>query len=192
MVPDDGLADHLRPFAPALSVLLVFGMFVVAAGVWPPFFAVESGSMEPHLERGDLVFVTAPEHYSPGVATDAGVVTLRAAGDYRRLGSAGDVIVFAPPSRAGSPVIHRAHLHVERGENWYDDADADYLPRSVDDCEELANCPAPHDGYVTKGDANAYYDQTGGLAPVRASWIRGKAQAAIPWVGHLRLFLVGV
>jgi signal peptidase len=192
MISRDGFTKHLRTLAPALSVLLVFCLFVAAAGVWPPFFAVESGSMEPHLERGDLVVVTAPDRYAPGAATDAGVVTRDTAGDYRRLGLAGDVIVFAPPSRVGSPVIHRAHFYVERGENWYDDANADYLPRSIDDCAELANCPAPHAGYVTKGDANSYYDQTGGLAPVRASWIRGKAQAAIPWMGHLRLFLAGI
>ena len=191
MAASNERSDWLATVAPALTVLVVFGLVVAVSGVWPPFVAVESGSMEPHLERGDLVYLTASERYAPESATAAGVVTRATAVDYRRLGGRGDVVVFAPPSRGGSPVIHRAQFHVERGENWYDEADADFLPASVDGCDELAHCPAPHAGYVTKGDANPYYDQAGELAPVRPSWLRGKAQTAVPWVGHLRLALAG-
>lgn len=181
----------LRRIAPALAVLLGFALVVGAAGTWPPFVAVESGSMEPHLERGDLVYVTATDRYAPASASDAGVVTHAAASASHRLGARGDVVVFTAPSRMGSPVIHRAHLRVERGENWYDEANPDYLPTSVDSCGDLAHCPAPHDGYITKGDANAHYDQAGRFTVVRSAWLRGKGQAVLPWVGHLRLLLAG-
>ncbi|AUV82970.1 S26 family signal peptidase [Salinigranum rubrum] len=181
-------AERLRSVAPALAVLLVFSLVLAASGVWPPFVAVESGSMEPHLERGDLVYVTATERFAP--PSGAPVATHAAAAEYRRLGARGDVLVFDSPSHEGL-VIHRAHLRVDRGENWYDEADSEYLPASVDSCRELAHCPAPHDGYVTKGDANDYYDQAGGMAVVREAWITGKGQAAVPWIGHLRLLLAG-
>ncbi|GKZ13081.1 Signal peptidase I-like protein [Haladaptatus sp. T7] len=45
----------------------------------------------------------------------------------------------------------------------------------ADDCEELPNCPAPHAGFITKGDHNGEYDQVyrgiGGpmSAPVKSS-----------------------
>lgn len=182
--------EQLRSLVPALAVLTVVGFALVASGVWPPFVAVESGSMQPQLERGDLVYVTATDRFDPASASAAGVVTHAAAPEYRRFGERGDVLVFDPPSREGL-VIHRAHLHVERGENWYGEADPDSLPDSVDGCRDLAHCPAPHDGYVTKGDANAYYDQVGWVSVVRESWVLGKGQVAVPWVGYLRLLLAG-
>lgn len=182
----------MRTAAPALAVLVLFGVVVASAGVWPPFVAVESGSMEPNLERGDLVLLTATERFAPATATDAGVVTLRRASGYHRLGKRGDVVVFDPPSRAASPVIHRARLHVERGENWYAEADSGAIPASVDSCAELRHCPAPHAGYITKGDANDNYDQAvGRFTVVRDGWHQGKAQLAVPWVGHLRLLIKG-
>ena len=188
MVPPEHV-ERLRSLGPALAVLFAFGLVVVAAGVWPPFVAVESGSMEPHLERGDLVYLTATERFAPSTASDAGVVTRDATSEYRRIGGRGDVIVFTAPSRTGSPVIHRAHLRVERGENWYDEANPDYVPGSVDSCADLSHCLAPHDGYITKGDANAYYDQVGQFTVIRSAWLRGKGQVVLPWVGHLRLLL---
>ncbi|WP_318568485.1 S26 family signal peptidase [Salinigranum marinum] len=191
MAPPDRSDGRLGTVAPAAVVLLLFALLVVVAGAWPPFVAVESGSMEPHLERGDLVLLTATDRFAPPHATDAGVVTSATASTYRRLGAPGDVIVFAPPSRDGSPVIHRAAFRVERGENWYDEADPDALPASVNGCDDLAHCPAPHAGYVTKGDANGAYDQAGRFTVVRDARLRGKAQVAIPWVGHLRLLLAG-
>ena len=135
MAPPDRSYDRLGTVAPAAVVLLLFALLAVVAGTWPPLVAVESGSMEPHLERGDLVLVTATDRFAPPHAPDAGVVTRATASTYRRLGAPGDVIVFVPPSRDGSPVVHRAAFHVERGENWYDEADPDALPASVDGCE---------------------------------------------------------
>ncbi len=164
---------------------------VVTSGVWPPLLAVESGSMEPNIGTGDLVVVTAPGHGTVSAASDPGVVTVRAADGYRRFGAPGDVIVFDPP-RPGPPIIHRAHFRVERGENWYERANESYLPPGVDGCDELRNCPAPHGGYVTKGDANGYYDQAVEISPpVRSGWIVAKAAVRIPELGWVRMIVVG-
>ncbi|MFB9805374.1 hypothetical protein ACFFQF_08330 [Haladaptatus pallidirubidus] len=59
----------------------------------------------------------------------------------------------------------------------------------ADSCQELLNCPAPHAGFITKGDANDAYDQVVPISePVKPSWIRGTAEVKIPWLGHVRLF----
>lgn len=120
-------------------------------------------------------------------ADDAGVGDTGTAGDYTRFGSPGDVVVFAAPAVPGPPVIHRARFHVEAGENWYDRADPDALPASIDSCRALRHCPAPHAGYVTKGDGNEVYDQVGRIPPVKPAWVRAKATARVPWLGWVRL-----
>jgi signal peptidase len=186
---DSSLKRFLRDTLETLLVVaLLAGLLVAATGVWPPMVAVESGSMEPHMERGDLVIVTAPDRWTAAAASDAGIVTVAQAGDYERLGGPGDVVVYVDPDRQGSPIIHRAHFYVDAGENWYDRADRSALPPGVDDCAELLNCPAPHAGYVTKGDANAHYDQASGIAPpVQENWVVSKGRLRIPWLGWLRL-----
>jgi signal peptidase len=166
--------------------LLLFGV----SGVWPPMVAVESGSMEPHMSRGDLVFVTAPDRFPPGAADGAGIVTFREGRqvDYRSFGEYGSVVVFDNPERAGPPVIHRARFFVESGENWYSRADPAYM--SASNCAELAYCPAPHAGYITKGDNNRRYDQVSEISgPVRPGWITGVARLRIPFLGWIRLLL---
>ncbi|MFC6795856.1 S26 family signal peptidase [Halobaculum halobium] len=130
----------------ALAVAVVAGLMFAVVGVWPPMVAVESGSMEPHMERGDLVVVAEPTRFGG----DGAVGGVRAAhetptGD-RTFGARGDVIVFTSPTLQGTPIIHRAHFHVERGENWYDEANPAYLPPGVDSCAELTDCPAPRAG----------------------------------------------
>jgi signal peptidase len=144
--------------------------------------------MEPHLEKGDLVVVTAPDRWTVEAAHDTGIVTTEQAGEYERLGGPGDVIVYVAPGRQGSPIIHRAHFYVEEGENWYPRADPTALPGGVENCAALLNCPAPHSGYVTKGDANAHYDQANGIAaPVQEEWVVSKGRFRVPWLGWIRL-----
>jgi signal peptidase len=154
--------------------------------------AVESESMEPHMYRGDLIVISEPGRYVPSEATqgDTGVVTAAVAQErgYRTFGGSGSVVVFRPGGRGGTPVIHRAHLWVEDGENWYDRANPDY--HRADSCADLRNCPAPHAGFITKGDNNRGYDQVIGItSPVRASWVVGVAHVRVPWLGHVRLWL---
>ena len=168
--------------------LILFGI----SGVWPPMVAVESESMEPHMYRGDLIVISEPGRYVPGEAAqaDTGVVTAEAAAevDYRTFGGPGSVVVFRPDGRGGTPVIHRAHLWVDDGENWYDRANPDY--HRADSCADLRNCPAPHAGFITKGDNNGGYDQVIGItSPVRSSWVVGVAHVRVPWLGHIRLWL---
>ncbi|MFD1685117.1 S26 family signal peptidase [Halobellus litoreus] len=177
----------------ALAVVAVGLLLFAISGVWPPMVAVESGSMEPEMSRGDLIFVTEPQRFTPDYAYgDTGVVTVDIGSEegYRSFGGNGSVVIYDPPSRAGSPIIHRAHFHVEEGENWYDRANTDYM--NANDCSQLSNCPAPHDGFITKGDANARYDQASNIAgPVRPEWIRGTARIRIPYLGYVRLKLAG-
>jgi signal peptidase len=177
----------------ALAVLLV-GLFVFAiSGVWPPLVAVESGSMDPHMQKGDLVFVMENERFpGEGAQVGTGVVTARQgeAVGYRQFGGPGDVVVYEPDGNGdATPIIHRAMFWVEEGERWYDEADPDAVGEA-DSCAELTNCPAPHAGFITKGDANPTYDQVGlspHSSPVRPAWVVGTAEMRIPEVGCLRL-----
>ena len=172
-----------------IAVLLVGVLLYAASGVWPPMVAVESGSMEPHMYRGDLVFIMEEHRFSPDIAhARTGVVTYETGepADYTRFGSYGDVIVFDSPSSNGPPIIHRARFWVDKDENWYERADADYL--TGDDCDAVPNCPAPNAGFITRGDANPTYDQVSGISrPVRPAWITGTAEVRIPWLGYIRL-----
>ncbi|MFB6154133.1 MAG: S26 family signal peptidase [Halodesulfurarchaeum sp.] len=191
---DHGLVVFLREILVSAIVVVLIGILLFAiSGVWPPMVAVESGSMEPHLHRGDLVFVMDEHRFVPPFAVaGTGVVPANVGErhDYRNFGGYGDVIVYQPYGNEGNtPVIHRARIWIEKGENWYDDANPAFI--RANSCEELAYCPAPYDGFITKGDnprTNDYYDQVRGISnPVRPQWIRGTAEFRIPWLGWVRL-----
>jgi signal peptidase len=175
------------------SVLLVGLLIVAVSGVLPPLVAIESGSMEPNIHAGDLVFVMDERRFpGPGAHGDTGVVTARA-GDgsgYGTFAGSGDVIVFQPGGDASAtPIIHRAMFWVEEGENWYDRADPRYLG-GADSCRELRHCEAPHAGFITKGDHNHVYDQVASgnnARPVRPEWVLGTAEYRVPLVGWFRL-----
>jgi len=184
----------IREMLSSAAVVLAIGLVLFAiSGVWPPMVAVESGSMEPNMVKGDLVFVTEPGRFAPDAATNqVGVVTYQQGQEagYSTFGDPGSVVVYQQPGRIGSPIIHRARFHVEDGENWYDRADKDYI--RADSCAELTNCPAPHAGFITKGDANAQYDQANGIAPpVKAEWVTGVARLRVPYLGWVRLIATG-
>jgi signal peptidase len=190
----EGPLMWVREMLTSVAVVLAIGLVLFAiSGVWPPMVAVESGSMEPNMQVGDLVFVTEPGRLAPDAAdNDVGVVTYddgRAA-DYRTFGSYGSVIIYRPPGRTASPIIHRAMFHVEEGEDWYDRADEEY--HRAAGCAELRHCPAPHDGFITLGDNNGAYDQANGLSPpVRAEWVTGVARVRVPYLGYVRLIASG-
>ena len=191
---EHGAVLFVREIAVSVFVVLVIGALLFAAsGVWPPMVAVESGSMEPHLQRGDLVFVMEEHRLAPEYAVNGtGIVPKSVAEnrDHQRFGGYGDVIVYRPfGSDTATPVIHRAHFWVEEGENWYDRAEPQYV--QAESCEALRFCPAPYDGFITKGDndaSNNYYDQARGIStPVKPEWIRGTAKVRVPWLGWVRL-----
>ena len=180
----------IREMLSSAAMVAAVGLLLFAvSGVWPPMVAVESGSMEPHMERSDLVFIMDEGRLQPDAAhADTGVVTYQDGTEagYRTFGDYGDVIVYRPNGGGGTPIIHRVRFWVDAGENWYEKADPNYIHSSS--CAELPNCPAPHAGFITKGDANSFYDQVSGISdPVRPSWITGTAEVKIPWLGWIRL-----
>jgi len=185
----------------ASAVILVGALLFAISGVFPPLVAIESGSMEPHIDTGDLVFVMDEDRFAgDGAHADTGVVPANRGAEtgYTSFQQPGDVIVFHPDGDAGeTPVIHRAMFWVEEGENWYDRADQDLI--RADSCAELANCPATSSGFVTKGDNNSGYDQTSYLnscddrcEPVKKEWIVGTAESRVPVLGNVRLQIQGV
>jgi len=176
------------------SVLLVtvlgLALFAVS-GVWPPLVAVESGSMEPNMERGDLVLVVEQDRFSSSLADEHGIVTAAAASgtEHEQFGQPGSVIVYRPNGEDGTPIIHRVAFAVEQDDNWVAMADPAHLG-PVDECTDVASCPADYDGYITRGDANAQYDQIAGQSTiVKPSWIRGRAVSRTPYLGCIRLAL---
>jgi len=194
---DDDPVAFVREFARSAGIVLLIGVLLFAvSGVWPPMVAVESPSMEPHMQPGDLVFLMDQNRFPPEAAqSDTGIVTRDGATavDYRRFNGYGDVIVFATPARSSRgqpPIIHRAQFWVEEGENWYDRAEPEHVTGG--NCSALRHCPAPHDGFITRGDANRYYDQVQGLSPpVRPEWVRGTAEVRAPLLGCVRLYFEG-
>lgn len=184
----------IREMLTSVLAVAAIGLLLFAvSGVWPPMVAVESGSMEPHMEKGDLIFITEPGRFVPGAAhDDTGVVTYEAGeeADYRTFGSYGSVIIYDNPDSFGPPIIHRARFWVDEGENWYSKANPEYV--RADSCEELRYCPAPHAGFITKGDNNNEYDQANGIsAPVKPEWVQGVARIRIPYLGWIRLGFSG-
>jgi len=188
--------SFLDDFLGSIFAVLGIGLLLFAiSGVWPPMVAIESGSMEPNIEIGDLVFVME-EHRFAGddQIRDTGVVPVYQAQDegYTKFNWPGDVIVYAPNgNRDATPVIHRAVFWVNQSENWYQTkAQAKFLPQDKRSCDALEYCPAPHSGFVTLGDNNERYDQLDGggvSAPVKPEWVIGTAEFRMPIIGQLRL-----
>ena len=191
----NGSVVFVRDVVSSVAAVAAIGLVLFAiSGIWPPLVAVESGSMEPHMSKGDLVFIVDEQRYAPQSAVqDTGVSThtsAQAANGYSKFGNYGDVVVYRPyGDRGATPIIHRARFYVEEGENWVNDADPEHLG-SVDTCAEVPRnqCPAPYDGFITKGDANANYDQVQSQSDiVKPEWVRGKAQVRVPLLGWIRL-----
>jgi len=190
---DHTVATFLREFVGSALVVLIIGLLLFAiSGVWPPMVAVESGSMEPRMERGDLVFVMDQNRFEPDASVmDTGIATYRSSSEagYEKFGDYGDVIIYRQDgSQRETPIIHRARFWVNGSENWYDKADRSFV--NGDDCTSTTNCPAPHSGFITKGDNNGQYDQVSDISgPVKPEWIKGTAELRIPWLGRVRLEL---
>lgn len=194
METDKEWVVFVREVLSSLAIVAAIGLLLFAvSGLWPPMVAVESQSMAPNLQRGDLVFVMEEHRLAGGAAHNGtGVVPYQAgaAVGYKEFSKFGDVIIYRKNgNRQQTPLIHRARFWVSKGENWYNEANQDYLS-GADNCKELANCPAEHTGFITKGDNNARYDQVGIdpiSEPVKPSWIVGTAEFRIPWLGRIRL-----
>jgi signal peptidase len=195
---DNEVVVFVREMLSSAAIVLAIGLLLFAiSGVWPPMVAIESGSMEPQMQKGDLVFIMDKGRLVPDAAqAGTGVVTYQAGQEagYESFNDHGDVIIYEPDGRDyQTPIIHRAMFWVEEGDNWYDEAEKQHI--SADSCEELTNCPAPNSGFITKGDNNQFYDQSDAMGPisdpVKPSWVRGTAEVRVPWLGWVRLQFSG-
>lgn len=163
-----------------LSVLMVFVMissiFYITMGRFSPAVAVESGSMMPHIQIGDMIFVESADRtkiitYNEGKETN-----------YSAFDEYGDVILYKPRGIEGvTPIIHRAMFFVREGEPMWPGGPL-----------------APFAGYITKGDnprTNTAYDQQGSISPhlpVKPEWVIGVARfEPIPMLGCIPLALRG-
>jgi len=151
----------------ALLLFLVFG-------TWPAVVTIESGSMLPEMQVGDLVFVAAPDRFGSLVTAEEGAEI-----GHTSFGRPGDVIIFRPNGNDQvHPIIHRAMI-------WIDDETA---------ASELG-LENTGGGIITRGDNNPVIDQVtvhpgiGRIEPVRDEWIIGKAVFRIPLIGYLPLHI---
>lgn len=207
----------------AAIVLLVLGTLWGYTGQAigdSPVVVVESGSMMhckngmPQLGRdcdastfarlgtidpGDLILVKDIDS-----RTD---VATRAGGGDHHYGRSGDVIIFKPDGRAGTPVIHRALFWIqieqdgtfsvpEFGISHAQNLDQPQLLELglnrgyADDLRTMGAGPRDS-GFVTRGDNNGQADQdhSSSIAalPVKPAWILGVARGEIPWLGLVKL-----
>ena len=157
------------------------------------------------IDPGDLVFVRNVDEEED---------VQRMADDGRtRHGLSGDVIVFTPNGDVGrTPVIHRAMFYVEVHDKdtfTIEELGLERISRSqladsgIKDADRFglsgtcqlqmpANIGPADSGFITKGDNNNCWDQSGshGVSqwPIREDWILGKARGEVPWLGMLKLW----
>lgn len=172
---EDPKAGMVRDILWVLGVVAGVALFLfLVSGTWPAVVAVESESMVPNMNVGDLVFVSAPDRYGPltswAEGQETGYAKFASYPDRQGNQVYGDVIIYKPNGDTSvHPIIHRAVV-------WYD------------------NTTEP--GYITKGDNNptvdqdAYIQNVGVIQPVKKEWIVGKALFAIPLVGYLPLHII--
>lgn len=147
-------------------------------GTWPAVVAIESKSMDPHMQIGDLVLVVQKDRFGSFQTWQDGLVS-----NYTKFDEYGDVIIYKPNGMTNvTPIIHRAIQYVDAG------------PVSEVKGKMLrVNYTAIHSGYMTWGDNNPEPDQfysfskIGIPEPVKDEWIIGKALFTIPLIGYLPL-----
>jgi len=194
--PKPGLIEQIRESQnPVVSIArdIVWAVAVVGvialclfliSGTWPAVVAIESPSMVPNMNVGDLVFVVAPDRFGALQTFEDGQ-----ASGYMKYNDYGDVIIYRPNGvDSVHPIIHRAITLVEGNET---------IPISLE--SGTVEYTAPHEGYITWGDNNPAPDQLsiyreigGQIQPVKKEWIVGKALFAIPVIGYLPLHLIEV
>jgi len=91
---------------------IALALFLIS-GTWPAVVTIESESMVPHMNVGDLVFVVSADRFGELQTWEGG-----RAGGYMKYGDYGDVLIYAPNGAGGSlipglgggvhPIIHRA------------------------------------------------------------------------------------
>jgi len=117
-----GLARELAWVAAVVGGIAL-ALFLVS-GTWPAVVTIESESMVPHMQVGDLVFVVSADRFgdlkSWAVGKEQG---------YQKYGDYGDVLIYRPNdapnppvyipflTKGVHPIIHRAMDRIDAGEN---------------------------------------------------------------------------
>lgn len=96
-----------------LWVVAVVGGIALAlylfAGTWPAVVTIESESMVPNMNVGDLVLVVDEDRFGPLTTWAEGQLT-----GYTSFGNYGDVIIYRPNGvDSVHPIIHRAMTYVD-------------------------------------------------------------------------------
>lgn len=99
-------------------------LLYLICGTWPAVVTIESGSMIPNMNIGDLVVVVQKDRFGELQTWDDGKVS-----GYKKFGDYGDVIIYRPngitdmwasvgllPLSQQHPIIHRAMTWTEAGE----------------------------------------------------------------------------
>lgn len=139
-----------RAIVVAAGTFLIVGGLLYGLSLVVAIYEVPTDSMEPTIESGSSVVVLEWGDHDDLV--DGEVIVFRVDGD-----------------ESERLVIHRVVTDTEAGENWVADLEGNSLT-----CEAAVHCPAPNEGYITRGDAASSYDQENGLSkPVDPDWIEG-------------------
>ena len=155
----------------AIALFVLFSQ--VFFGTYQPMVVVESGSMVPHMNIGDVVFIKSIDRTE--IITQKEGMRI----GYKTFGGYGDVILYRPYGDINAtPVIHRAMYSVRKGGVIYPENATHWDGINV----------VPFDGYITKGDHNTRYDQETKICvvPVKDEWIIGVAKQKIPYLGYVR------
>jgi Signal peptidase I len=174
MFENDQLKSFAKDIAVVLGIVLTFLILCqLVFGLWTPMYVVSSGSMEPNMNVGDIVFIKSIHRTDVITQQDS----IKMDKPYMKFNKGGDVILYRPYGMEGVvPIIHRAMYYVEEGEEMW-----------------VGGPPAPHAGYITKGDnvmTNPHYDQQTSISqglPIKEEWIIGTSQFKIPYLGKIRL-----
>lgn len=170
---DSFWAGLLRDLVFVITVVVIFAsVSKIALGLYTPMVAVESGSMIPHIQIGDIIFVESIDR-TEIITNEAGKKL-----NYLSFDEYGDVILYKPRGMEGTtPIIHRAMYYINESEPMWPGGPL-----------------APHAGYITKGDnsrTNAAYDQQGSIShlqPIKKEWVIGKARfSRVPLLGCISL-----
>jgi len=190
---DNKVVSLLREF---IWVIIVVGaiaaLLFAVSGTWPAVVTIESESMVPHMNVGDLVFVVQADRFGPLQTWTQGNET-----GYKKFGDYGDVIIYNPNGGTKSlipfiggvhPIIHRAMVYEQPDStlvayvnpNGGKHTPTTYIPVTKDNYTAQGSIiPSPdpdigfivplnstdtHGGYITKGDNNWRSDQGAGLA----------------------------
>lgn len=101
---------------------IAIALFLVS-GTWPAVVTIESESMVPHMNVGDLVFVVSADRFGELQTWTTGKET-----GYQKFGDYGDILIYRPNdapnppvyipfvTRGVHPIIHRAMEKVGEGE----------------------------------------------------------------------------